>query len=193
LLSRIEAEQAAAHLNDARDYFVRCQKAFAEVQHIIADEPDLDIKSYASRRLNKRLLTTESQSSPRPVPPLQEFTSRARGLESMAFTFMKACDDVLNDLSEHRGRREGETWDNWIASLAEILGAYGLPNEARADSDKKSSPDVQSEFVLFIEALQALLPPGSYRVRASRDALAKAISRAKRPRAKARVQKPAIG
>ena len=72
--------------------------------------------------------------------------------------------------------REGESWNAWVRRLNEIASSNRLPFKVSKGSDKslKTSP-----FVLFVDALQKLLPSGS-RHNHSLGGLAKAITAARR-------------
>jgi VCBS repeat-containing protein len=74
------------------------------------------------------------------------------------------------------GFSKGEAWDRWIVRLTSIAEKHGLPWRVRKDSDKQSD---QSPFVELIWELQQSVP-GTHRRAHSKDALAKAITEARR-------------
>jgi hypothetical protein len=76
-----------------------------------------------------------------------------------------------------QGFSKGEAWDRWIERLTSIAKAHNLPWRVRKDSDKQS--DRPSPFVEFVWGLQQFVP-GTHRRAHSKDALAKAITEARR-------------
>jgi hypothetical protein len=82
----------------------------------------------------------------------------------------------LRAKSLNQGFNKGEAWERWIVRLTSIAEKHGLPWRVRKDSDKQSD---QSPFVELIWELQQSVP-GTHRRAHSKDALAKAITEARR-------------
>jgi hypothetical protein len=74
---------------------------------------------------------------------------------------------------------ERSIWNLWINTLTHALCEKGLPTSARKDSDKHKG-SVPSTFVALVSELQKTLPPAYKPSFHSNDALAQAISRARR-------------
>ena len=87
-----------------------------------------------------------------------------------------ACEGAFITLDDpaNRGRRKGETWENWVRKLTEIFKAHRLPTAARKDTDKNKTGK-PSPFVAFIQELQKCFPAEFRRSTQSDEALAKSI------------------
>jgi hypothetical protein len=83
-----------------------------------------------------------------------------------------------NEIREHGSYFRGGVWANWIRWLTIIMKEHGLPYSAPKDSDKRQHEI--SGFVLFVQELQKHVPTGAQRHVQSLDALAQAISRARK-------------
>jgi len=70
-------------------------------------------------------------------------------------------------------------WQELICSLTQFALAHGMPSSASKGTDKTPSLE-PSPFVRMVRALQSTFPPNMQRHNGSYDALAEAISRAKR-------------
>jgi hypothetical protein len=99
----------------------------------------------------------------------------------MMQVYLEACELALRHINDpvNHGWPRGGTWANWIRSLTKTARTYGLPYEARCDSDKNAT-EKSSPFVAFVRELQRCLPRDFQgRVR-SDGALATAIKRARK-------------
>jgi hypothetical protein len=103
-----------------------------------------------------------------------------RGISSDMRLLIFASEDALRELDDAKdqGFSKGEAWERWIRRLTSIAKAHNLPGGARKDSDKQSGSHA-SPFVEFVWGLQQFVP-GTHRRAHSKDALAKAITEARR-------------
>ena len=92
----------------------------------------------------------------------------------------EGCNLILREWASDRGLREGRMWDVWVQGISERMQDHGLPHAARKDVDKRDSSQVNSQFVLLIDELQKHIPKKLRRHAHSSDALAQAISRARK-------------
>jgi hypothetical protein len=109
-----------------------------------------------------------------PVPPWYAY-------ELLLHT-LSALEEVVpfakSQIREHGGYFRGGVWANWIRWLTIIMKEHGLPYSAPKDSDKQKRE--MSGFVLFVQELQKHVPTTAQRPVQSLDALAQAISRARK-------------
>jgi hypothetical protein len=82
--------------------------------------------------------------------------------------------ELANPLSG--GFDTGYAWNLWINQLTELMQTYKLPHKVN-----KATGARPSEFVNFVWAIQELLPMEARKHHQSKDALAQAIVRARRP------------
>jgi hypothetical protein len=200
-LLHVEAEQAAASIADAKEYIERIKTACVAAQCAIGNRPDPDVGSYAHHLINRQhhLLVTgvtlpASDSSSAEIPEaipdaLQAFSADAGTLERAAEIIVKACDRSLESLGgsiPDRGRRKGETWDNWVFSVGQICEQYCLPTKVRKDQSTSRADNtrsgIDSPFVRLIRKLERQFSPGTLSINLDRslEALSAAVSRALR-------------
>jgi hypothetical protein len=71
-------------------------------------------------------------------------------------------------------------WNNWIRSVTDLLRRNDLPTSARKDAALQKADQQPSAFVRFIEQLQKEIPEAHRQAEQSKDALAGAITKARR-------------
>lgn len=71
-------------------------------------------------------------------------------------------------------------WNNWIRSVTDLLLKNGIPTSARKDAALQKADQQPSAFVRFIEQLQMEIPEAHRQAEQSKDALAGAITKARR-------------
>jgi hypothetical protein len=89
-------------------------------------------------------------------------TRRSQALSSLSTSIISlivASDQAQAHLEKNQGRREGETWENWVCRVTEILQQHQLPTGVRKDTDKNKARK-PSPFVSLIYELQHLIPEG---------------------------------
>src|SRR5262245_8649980 len=105
-------------------------------------------------------------------------------LRHLLALLLDACTSALAELDDPNlpGRREGDCWRDWVRALTRIAKQNKLPFRVGNDPD----PDKASTFVVLVHELQLCMKPEARRHMHSKVALAQAINRTRR--AKARVQ-----
>jgi len=108
----------------------------------------------------------------------QKFGDLAR-LDGTVTVLEVACDQAIGDLESATPHFRGRAWDYWVRDLTNIAITHKLPTGVRKDVYRKAA---DSQFVRLVQALQSLVPESERRHVHSLDALAKAISLARRRR-----------
>jgi hypothetical protein len=176
-LFHIQAESAAAAMKDARNRIEQIAKRCAILKDAIGETPlcDPDAQIFASQLINAEYRALMGIPPPDCEIPLRAFALEIEGVSRKADFFAEACNRAVNRLKEERGRRENETWEEWVRSMVSICEQHRLPTEARNDCNNDpyidSDEKMESEFPRLIRTLVPdMKSPG---------ALAKAINRAK--------------
>jgi hypothetical protein len=185
-LSSVEVEQVAAPQAEAREHLVQIIKTAGALRHVLSDNPagdGWDARVYATRLVDQRFESSRLVGISAGVNLRKTYRSRRReGLTvtdvfvDLTGSLIAACNQALEDLNEHPGRRKGEAWDNWVCRISEIAESSQLPNGVTKTADTRK----QSPFVELIWALQALIPMQYRRSTHSKPALAVAITRARK-------------
>jgi len=115
------------------------------------------------------------------VDPTKEHDSVVSYLTKLMDTLDAACTSASASLGrvEKNNAPNRYVWGLWIDALTRILKASDFPTGARKDSDKKKG-NRPPAFVALVHELQKSLPPEYRPPFHSYDALAQAISRARR-------------
>jgi hypothetical protein len=178
----VESEAAAKPLSIARKRIQSIRAATARLRETIIRNPKVaknlkvwrpdDAEQYADHLVNDFFR-----------PPSVASQDKLHGFTVLTSLLITACDDAFDRLNDpnSRGRRPGDSWRLWMAKLAKVLDAHGLPTAARKDTDK-SKTGQPSPFVAFVRELQQCIPGRYRRSTHSEVALAKAITDALRGR-----------
>jgi hypothetical protein len=116
-------------------------------------------------------------------PPWRQYLYSVADLERQTYDWYCLLDEAHEGLKrEHgtRGRRGGETLDEWIRRMADICKSYGLPTTNRHDGPKKIST-----FAKLIEALSRCFPR-SYRPSVMSNAWPSRLTEALKKRSEAK-------
>jgi hypothetical protein len=187
-------ERNAPPLSEAHDWIRSAQEAASEFRRVLLNmaparkrrrarcapaalsvnssrrSGESDVSVYANHLVRKNF------NDPRLVQG-----DRLRHLGGVLRSFVDACERALRD--NESGYVEGESWNDWILSLTKILKAEQLPTKA---SNSYSKSGASSPFVLLVEELQNRLPKEARRHDHSKEALARAINRARGEYSKSR-------
>jgi hypothetical protein len=171
----VEGEQAASPVSQARKRIEQINKAAAKFQKVVFDNPQdsrRDSRIYADELIKRHFNNPRLRGTP-----------ALRSLGLVMGSLKGACKQALADLEDpkNQGRRRGETWENWIRCVTDIIKRHDLPSEVRKDTDKNVTGK-PSPFVALIRDLQAFVPKNYRRSTHSDIALSEAIVRARRSR-----------
>jgi hypothetical protein len=177
----VKTEYSAQPVSAARHRVKRIKKAAADFQEAIFEYSQSDVGDatlYANHLINRSF-----------DDPRVKNRDKLRFLSRLMTSFAVACNRALSHLDNptNRGRREGETWENWVRKLTRILDATQLPTKVRKDSDKNITKK-PSPFVALVRELQKCIPKEYRRSQAhsasleANIALSEAIVRARRLR-----------
>jgi hypothetical protein len=168
-----ESEQVARPVSEARQQLATVKKAAVDLLDALFENPQddgWDARQYATHLLERCFREAG-------------ITRRSQALSSLSTSIISlivACDHAQAHLEKNQGRREGETWENWVCRVTEILQQHQLPTGVRKDTDKNKAGK-PSPFVSLIYELQHLIPEGRRKSTHSLFALAEAIARARQP------------
>jgi hypothetical protein len=182
-VDRAEFEQNAELASDARDRISIIAKAASSLRSALNDG-DHDADVYARTLIKKHLWKQRDAKKQKEGDAVKKRRRKKddplRGISSDIRVLIFASQDALRELddAEDQGFSKGEAWEQWIRRLTSIAKAHNLPGGARKDSDKQSGSHA-SPFVEFVWGLQQFVP-GTHRRAHSKDALAKAITEARR-------------
>jgi hypothetical protein len=189
-LDHLGGEHGSASIAVVREEIAGIQKALSSLAFALAKSSgNAEQDAFRDRWLNLTYLQVHGRQNtpgddPADVPaaefPLRDFRAAVENTERMAADWVVLCDYAREGLErkyDFRGRRDNETWENWVRTVTEICSRHGLPAANRKDG-RGLSP-----FVELIDALQGCFPPSISFV--ARFYLANAIDRARR-----RAQKP---
>jgi hypothetical protein len=174
-VDRAEFEQNAEPVSDARDRITIIERAASSLRSAL-DGGDHDADGHARTLIKKHLRKVGDAIKKH----RRKKDDPLRGISSDIRVLIFASQDALRELDDAKdqGFSKGEAWERWIRRLTSIAKAHNLPGGARKDSDKQSGSHA-SPFVEFVWGLQQFVP-GTHRRAHSKDALAKAISEARR-------------
>jgi hypothetical protein len=184
-VDRAEFEKNAEPVSDARDRINTIMGAASSLRSAL-DGGDHDADIYARTLIKKHLrregdakkhLRTEGDAIKK---RRRKKDDPLRGISSDIRVLIFASQDALRELDDAKdqGFSKGEAWKRWSNELTDIAKAHDLHWRVRKDSDKQKTSDA-SPFVKFVWELQQFVP-GTHRRAHSKDALAKAITEARR-------------
>jgi hypothetical protein len=179
----VEGEQVARPISEARDRILQLKEAATAFQEAVFDNPQnsrRDARIYADH-LVKRYFDDPRIATRQGVHLLH---SLGLVMASLIVASKQALGDLENP--QNHGRRRGETWENWVCRITDLIKGHQLPIEVRKDTDK-NTPHKPSPFVALIRELQNCIPEAARKSTHSDIALSEAIVRARRSR---RVAKP---
>jgi hypothetical protein len=147
----------AARLSVADAEWWVCHLINREYQTVPVDDGGSDAPPVELRKAWRQITVSARH---RPTEDLlQTFWRDADDFGSKAATLTKRCNDALKYLDGGngiRGRREGETWDKWVADIAEVCERHIHPGQrvkVGKGNTKKAPP-----FARLIDALEDCLP-----------------------------------
>ncbi|MHC2584186.1 hypothetical protein [Bradyrhizobium diazoefficiens] len=162
-------ELAAEPLDDTDARLTKVRKAASAFQQALNDGRSSDARFFATHLIERHF--DDARIGKRQT---------IHNLSGILTSFIVACTKAQAEIDGDgvAGHSPGEAWKTWIRNVVKLLQENGLPTQVRKDTDKNRSGP--SPFVRFIDRLQTCFDRKYRRAIQSPEALAEAITRARR-------------
>jgi hypothetical protein len=184
-------ERAAESVLLARKEVLKVQKAAKNLHGASVTARATAATFYAHRLIKRHLADEKFWSRKFGGRNSDEFVQLRRLLALVldaCTSVLDACTSALAELDDPNqpGHREGDCWRDWVRALTRIAKQNKLPSHVGNDPD----PDKASAFVVLVHELQLCMKPEARRYMHSTVALAQAINRARRDKARVQAAAP---
>lgn len=173
-LRREYFERNAPFLSDAEDWIKQLDKRVRDLLWSTEKWRGSDDELKFSAALEARLCLVANMKL-----PLLEGEDKWRTFFEVVADVAQAIKPAREDLKRQatKGFVEGACWNSFVVTLADRLGAHGLPVTVSKSTPKSPEP---SPYVRLVRAIQKSLPKESRRYHSTYDATAQAILTARR-------------